>query len=316
MTSTELAPIARTDVPAEFDDRMKLAEVLSEAGILPDHLRGKTGNIVALMMTAASLDVPFMTAAQEMYVERGRLGMSANLMRGLVLRAGHEFDILEESTKACTVQFTRKGKKPSRPVTYTMEDAQIAGLTTKENYKRNPRAMMLARATSRCLRAYASDILMGFGYTPDELRDRVDEQPDPEIEAEAELIEQQGPPETHVAAADDEPVEAEIVDELPATMTELVDVVARVVPGPTAKSRKAALERLADLWKHAAAQKWLNTPVSDDGRPVGNVILARQEWLKTAPADAAGPDEQPATDTAPARNGRARRTAAANGAGR
>lgn len=316
MTSTEIAPLARTDVPAEFDDRMKLAEVLSEAGILPDHLRGKTGNIVALMMTAAALDVPFMTAAQEMYVERGKLGMSANLMRGLVLRAGHDFDILEESTKACTVQFTRKGKAPSRPVTYTMEDAQIAGLTTKDNYKRNPRAMMLARATSRCLRAYASDILMGFGYTPDELADRVDEQPDPapEAEVEAELVEQPGPVEQ--PAAGDDPVDGDVVEDLPATMSELVEAVERVVPGPTAKSRKAAAEQLAALWRHAGAQKWLNTPVSDDGRPVGNVILARQEWLKTAPANATGPGEQPAAETPPAATGRTRRTAAANGAAR
>ncbi|MBT2226231.1 hypothetical protein [Nonomuraea sp. NEAU-A123] len=323
--TTEIALVARTDVPASFDDRMKLAEVLSDAGILPDHLRGKTGNIVAMMMTAATLDIPFMTAAQEMYCERGKIGMSANLMRGLVLRAGHDFEILEDSTKACTVRFTRKGKAPSRPVTYTMEDAQLAGLTTRENsnYRKNPRAMMVARATSRCLRAYASDILLGFGYTPDELRDRIDET----VEAELVDVDQPvGPAQPNgepsaVQPSAHEPVDADIV-EYPATMAELVDEVATVVPGATAKTRKAAEDRLRDLWTHARDQKWVNTPASDDdARPIGNVILARQEWLKTAPAGSTGPADFPGQQTLdqvdqPKTNSRARRTTAANGATR
>lgn len=315
--TTETA-LARTDVPPSFEQRMELAEILSEAGILPDHLRGKTGNIVAMMMIAATLDIPFMTAAQEMYCERGKLGMSANLMRGLVLRAGHDFEILEDSTKACTVRFTRKGRAPSRPVTYTMEDAQIAGLTTRENsnYRKNPRAMMVARATSRCLRAYASDILLGFGYTPDELRDRVDETV--EAEVDADVVPQEGPAEAHVTADGDEPVEAEIVEPFPATMSELVAEVLSTVPGENAKTRATAEDRLRDLWRYAGAQKWVNTPVSDeDSRPIGNVILERQQWIKTAPFGATGPEKpgQQTLDDAPRARG-GRRTTAANGAGR
>jgi hypothetical protein len=51
-----------------------------------------------------------------------------------------------------------------------MQDAQAAGLTGKDNWRKFPRNMLFARALSNGVRWYAPDIFNGATvYTPDEL---------------------------------------------------------------------------------------------------------------------------------------------------
>ncbi len=177
------AALALCDVPIDLDQRIRLADTISRAGILPKHLRGNSGNVLAICFAAHALQIPLWPAMQEMTCIEGKVGLSANLMRGLWLRAGHRFRVTERTPEAATVEVTRRGEEPYT-VRWTIEDALAAGLCSrdaegwirardKENrplpWERYTTAMLVARATSAALRESGADILMGFGYTAEEL---------------------------------------------------------------------------------------------------------------------------------------------------
>lgn len=158
---------ARTDVPHDLDQMLRLADVVCRAGLLPQHLRNNPSNVVAIMIASRALDLPLWQGIQELHSVDGKIGMSANLMRALWLRAGHGFRVVERTDEHVVVEATRKGCEPYA-VEYTMDDARTANLAGKGNWSKYPKQMMVARATSTCLREVGSDILLGF-YTPDEL---------------------------------------------------------------------------------------------------------------------------------------------------
>lgn len=170
LVRAEHRTVARCDVPTTLNDQMTLARAVANSGILPKHLRGKPENVLAIMYGARALDLPLWQAMQEMHDVDGKIGISANLMRALWLRAGHSFRVIERSNTSATVEAIRIGEDPYQ-VTFTLDDAKTAGLAGKGNWSKYPKAMLVARATSMCLREIGADILLGFGYTPDELSD-------------------------------------------------------------------------------------------------------------------------------------------------
>lgn len=307
MSSTTLA---RTDVPRSLNARLKLAELLAKSTLLPDDFRGSTANILAAQLAADSLDIALWTAMQELYVgPRGKIGMSALLMRGLIIRAGHVFNVLASSENSATVQIHRLGEAHPRPaVTYAMREAFTAGLVKADsNYHKQPAAMMLARATSRAARLYAADVVLGFGYVPEDLGDDV-------LEA-VEVFVPEGTPAVFDAAAPaagdgevdqgaDELAAAEAAageqPAFPASVGELVGEVAAMVPGTNTRTRKAVTDRLRALWNYTrdVDRRWSNLPCQPNGMFVGALILERQEWIKSAPFGATVADG-PATAPCP-----------------
>ncbi len=52
-----------------------------------------------------------------------------------------------------------------------MDRARKLGLAGKQNYRTQPGAMLVARATAECARLIASDALLGLGYAAEEIDD-------------------------------------------------------------------------------------------------------------------------------------------------
>ena len=108
---------------------VELGNIIAETDFVPSALRGSGPAVAACILAGRELGIGPMTALQHLYVIEGRPSQSAQLMRALVLRAGHHFEVVELTNTRCTVEGRRKGSTgaPKR-VTWTLDDARRAGL--------------------------------------------------------------------------------------------------------------------------------------------------------------------------------------------
>jgi len=173
-----------TDVPVSFTDQMQMAKVLAESSLLPRHLRNQPANVLVVLSGARALDVPAFWALQSMFVVEGKLSMSAELMRALAIRAGHKVTVVKRTREEAIIEVQRKDKTKPYRVEFTWEDAEAAELTDKLNWKRYPKAMLVARATAIAVRDECADVLFGVVYTPEELGATVDEDGNPVVDGE------------------------------------------------------------------------------------------------------------------------------------
>lgn len=168
----------RTDVPSPLTDKLRMAAELAKSSLIPGHLRQRPENVFIVLMGAEALGIPVFWALQSLHVVDGKLGMDAHLMRGLVVGNGHRFRVVERSNESATVEIRRKdlreGEEPYR-ATFTIEDAQRAGLTNKNNWRQYTASMLVARATGIAVRDECPELLFGIIYTPDELGAVTDE---------------------------------------------------------------------------------------------------------------------------------------------
>jgi hypothetical protein len=157
----------------ELEQLMVIAERLSEASIVPAALRGKRADILVVLLTSREIGIGPMQALQGIHVIDGKAAMSAELMRALVQRAGHSVSVSGDHLAATAVgRRTDTGTDAS--YTFTMEDAEIAGLTLPRGgkpsmYLKYPKNMLAARATANLCRLLFADVIAGVAYLPEEL---------------------------------------------------------------------------------------------------------------------------------------------------
>ena len=92
-----------------LSDQMKKAEVMAASSLLPESYRKQPANLLWAMEMADALDVSLAQAITGISVIQGKPTMSAEMMRALVLRAGHRFTVTDMSDQAVTVTVARKG---------------------------------------------------------------------------------------------------------------------------------------------------------------------------------------------------------------
>lgn len=160
MSSIELAPAA-----------WQLAHRVSGTDFVPTAMRNKPEAVLACILAGHEAGISPMQALAKIHVIEGRPAMSAELMRALVLRHGHELWIEEQSSTRVVVGGKRGGGTRETKVTWTLDDAKRAGLDQRQNWKKYPRAMLMARATAELCRAVFPDVLAGISHTIEELTD-------------------------------------------------------------------------------------------------------------------------------------------------
>lgn len=159
-TSLELAPEA-----------WKLACRVAGTEFVPKGLRGKPEAVLACILAGHEAGLSPMTSLRQIYVVEGRPAMAAELMRALVLRAGHELWTEESSSSRAIVCGQRAGSAREFRVAWTIDDAKRANLLGKDNWKKYPRAMLLARATTELCRMIFPDVLAGISHSIEEIAD-------------------------------------------------------------------------------------------------------------------------------------------------
>ncbi len=165
----EGAPIVPLPAPADTDSWVeivahvsRLAGVISQTSFVPRALRGDAPATTAAILYGREVGFAPMTALTMIHVIEGRPGMYAEGMRALVLSAGHELVVEEATSAQCRMRGRRRGSSVWTPLVWTIDDARRAGLLNRDGWKKYPRAMLVARATTDLCRMLFPDVIHGF----------------------------------------------------------------------------------------------------------------------------------------------------------
>ena len=153
-----------------LDAAIRLADVIADTELVPEVLRGRREAVVAVVLTGHELGLGPMQSLQTIDLIHGRPTLSPEGMRALVLSQGHAL-IVEANDTAATIKCHRRewASGTWASFTFTIADAERAGLLGKFAWSTYPRAMLTARATGEACRATFADVLAGVSYTAEEI---------------------------------------------------------------------------------------------------------------------------------------------------
>ena len=143
----------------------QLADALSRTKMIPVALQGKRDDIVAQLLRGRELGLPPMAALNSLYLINGKTGMAAEVMLALARKSPHclGIELKVSNNKVCTYRYLRKGQSQPKDFSFTIEQANQAGLRG-DNWAKRPDAMLRARCASALVRAEFSDVLIGGVY--------------------------------------------------------------------------------------------------------------------------------------------------------
>lgn len=132
--------------------------------------RNDPAGATACILKGSELGLTPVTALAAFDNIQGTPAPKAITLRALVQGHGHDLEITEETETQATARYRRKGGE-WQETTFTLEEAKQMNLLGKDNWKKQPRNMLVARVTSKAARLVASDVILGIGYSSEELLD-------------------------------------------------------------------------------------------------------------------------------------------------
>jgi hypothetical protein len=153
----------------EAREAAKIAMSLAKTSFVPASLRGKPEDITAAILAGQELGLKPMASLRSMDIIQGTPALRAHAMRGLVQSHGHQVQLVSSDEGRCVMRGRRAGEQEWQEVVWTMGRANQLGLTGKDQWKKQPQTMLIARATGEVCRLIASDVLHAMPYAAEEL---------------------------------------------------------------------------------------------------------------------------------------------------
>lgn len=147
----------------EFTQISSLCQTLATA---PHYAKLGGGGVLAIWLTAREMSLPPMLCLNGgMYTFSGAVSLSSHLINMLIECNGHRADVIELNDKICILEFVRGDRKENEGKRYrhsfTIEEARIAGLLNKDNWRKFPKAMLYSRCLSSGGKIHMPGVLMG-----------------------------------------------------------------------------------------------------------------------------------------------------------
>lgn len=155
--------------PQSIDEARAVAKDAVES-----RLYGVSSASAALMilMTGRDLGMSASQSFRMIQIINGKPNVAADALVAAVRRSGlcASWRVVESTPTSCTIETKRVGEDEPERETFTMEDAQRAGLTRSEMYRKWPREMLRHRCATGLARRVYPDAVLGC-YEPGEMQD-------------------------------------------------------------------------------------------------------------------------------------------------
>jgi hypothetical protein len=262
---------SRANVPAptnaiQHDLRMNKALAISKAGdMLPRAYRNQPGAVFLAIEWAEMRNLAILDVLHGVAWVQGKPVIDATLQRALAMAAGYRLQMVAADTTKATVVVSRNGEELGK-ASFTMDEAKTAGLAGKDNWRKHPVDMLVARATTRAIKWFCPEALLGGAMTDDEIESMNTPAPPVEVATESTATAWLDEP-TEPSKLEQSYLEAEIVETEPEPAVEVEPVEPEPEPAPvvevaddkaTAQTRgtaKAVLDRCkgGESWDEIAA---------------------------------------------------------------
>ncbi|MEF8689399.1 UNVERIFIED_CONTAM: hypothetical protein NO986_18200 [Comamonas sp. A-3] len=169
---TALRPASQFDLsPQNFEQALTFSNYLADSDMVPKDFKGKPGNCLIAMQWGAELGLKPLQSLQNLAVINGRPALWGDAVIALVLSSPVcEYVTEDDDGHTATCRVKRKGA-PEQSRTFSMEDAQKAGLAGKQGpWSQYPKRMRQMRARAFALRDVFPDVLRGMPVA-EELQD-------------------------------------------------------------------------------------------------------------------------------------------------
>lgn len=153
------------------DAAFQMATRLVNTRFVPAAYRGKEQEATAAILAGAEVGLSPMASLRAFDDIQGTPAPKAITLRAIVQGMGHDIRIDESTAERAVVVGRRKGTNEWQTSTWDINRAKRMGLTEKSEWKKQPAAMLVARATSEVCRWIAADAIMGMPYSAEEIRD-------------------------------------------------------------------------------------------------------------------------------------------------
>lgn len=177
ITSTPQPVTARVRSLVEWRDEAQAAHALAtglvDTSFVPKQFRGKPIEGAAAILAGSEVGLSPLASLRSFDVIEGTASPRALTLRAIVQSLGHSLIVVESTEHRCVIRGRRRGEQEWQESVWTIQRAQRLKLTGKDNWQKQPQAMLLARATAECARMIAADALLGIPYTLEELADEV-----------------------------------------------------------------------------------------------------------------------------------------------
>jgi hypothetical protein len=150
----------------------QIAEGICSTSFAPAAYRGKPAEATAAILAGAELGFDPMASLRAFDNIQGVPAPKALTLRAVVLGQGHRVVVDEATPERAVVRGLRRGEEEWQYSTWDLGRARAMGLLEKDQWKKQPQAMLVARATAEVCRWIASDAIMGMPYAAEEIADQ------------------------------------------------------------------------------------------------------------------------------------------------
>lgn len=172
-STTDSLPVANSRSSIPSDHEMMVYHTMAEQAVSSKMYRGigEKAGVMMIMLAARELGIPPMQALNGgINIIQGKVEISARMMSALIRKSGHQISIKENGHTSCTLVGKRTDTGEILEVSYTLDEAQKAGLVKAGGgWTKCPKDMCFARALSRLARQLFSDVI-GIGYIEGEIK--------------------------------------------------------------------------------------------------------------------------------------------------